>query len=162
MRNIRHPKWFLKSRLIRHDTINQRLPRNIRVSDIDFVLDNDGHFLFVEFKRAYDNDLDREASWDEMGKGQRRMYENLVKAGGGKITVALCKYWPKKDEADSLTDVLGFALMKLDGEGNIAVSQSFPAGEDGRRWGRYIDGWFQRTTEATCTTNSGGDAASTC
>ena len=93
-------------------------PRNISLSDIDvalgcwrqpFALDNNGHILLMEFSTTF-------WKWESLHVGQSRLYENLVKAGNGKIHAVLCFIHkvPYTEEICSKSDVKYFTPLGSD------------------------------------------------
>ena len=114
---------FAQGKMLNNIAWRKHLPRNITPSDIDFAIDNNGIILIVEFSSQTDR-------WDDLKRGQRLLYENLVWAGCGNIKAALAFIRPQPGvQIDTVRDVISFSLMCRQ-HGEIVKSQTF----SGKHW----------------------------
>ena len=91
------------------------LTRKIYPSDVDMIIsdnqggvvvDNGGRILFVEYSSNAQH-------WEQVKKGQRLLYRNIVRNGKGSQFAALCylRHRPVEERWDTVNDVLSFEIM---------------------------------------------------
>lgn len=131
---------YAAGKMLDHSLWRNELPRKITPSDIDMivhddsvvesnnmVVDNNGVILFVELSSKTDK-------WNELSRGQRLLYENLVWAGCGNIKAALCHINPEPGkQIDTVNDIISFSVMIRKGN-EIEKSRTFP----GRIWMKAV------------------------
>lgn len=112
---ILNEEAYTRGKMLDHAGWSDILPRLITPSDIDMVIDNAGRILFVEFSS-------KTCVWGHLARGQRLLYQNVVKAGGGKQTAALCHIKPEAGkQIDTVHDVIRFQVMYLK-NGELEIS----------------------------------------
>jgi hypothetical protein len=96
---------YIRGKMLDHSSWSKILPRNITPSDIDAVIDNNGKILLIELSS-------KTSRWEELAYGQRLLYQNMVKAGNGKIFAALAHHNAPGDRAiDTAKDIVAFTVM---------------------------------------------------
>lgn len=81
------------------------LPRNLRPTDGDMIIDNGGRILMVEYKAGI-------ASFAELNTGQKLLYKHFTENGKGTQAVMLCRYQQKHPEyICGIDDVISCQLM---------------------------------------------------
>lgn len=73
-------------------------PRGITPSDIDYVLESDGYFLFAEFNRG-------PGTFDAMSKGQRILYSNLCSLSPNCVVAVVGHNAPRDRAICTKTDI---------------------------------------------------------
>jgi hypothetical protein len=109
------------------------LPRGITGSDIDFVLDNNGHEIIGELTRTW-------SEWKEVTSAQRRVYEGLVRWGAPHVAV-LCRHEVNPDERRAISpklDVASFQPMLCDHR--LVVGRVF---RGNALWQAFVESWFR-------------------
>lgn len=124
------PQAYAQGKML--DNSGWKLPRRITPSDVDFVLDNNGFLLVGEFSS-------RHTEWHQLDFGQQLMYQNLVKAGQGRIVAALCKHnVPTMSQIRTDVDVKSFQVMSMEGQ-KLAIASVLP----GDKWLHFVTKvWF--------------------
>ena len=69
----KYGKCFVEYKHVKLEVFDEDLPRNCQASDVDFVADDDGRFLFQEWKDACHN---------ELHYAHHVLFENLSKLPG--------------------------------------------------------------------------------
>lgn len=117
------------------------LPRHITPSDIDMIMtdseltrnptafDNNGNVLLVEYSSKF-------CMWAGTSIGQRKLYQNLVKIGQGKIRAAIVKH-RDVEIIDGMLDALAFEVMEWK-DGDIVYSGKI----SGDEWPLYVQQFF--------------------
>jgi hypothetical protein len=106
---------------------NWKLARGITPSDVDFVVESGGCFLFAEFSRGC-------GSFDCLSKGQRMMYARL--ASRRSDIVVVCQHSVPSDRAiDTLADVEAATVYFDGGEGSVLVDNS--------QWQLIVEHWAE-------------------
>lgn len=123
---------YAQGKMLNHGGWNGVLPRLITPSDVDMVFDNNGKIIFIELSRV-------RSSWQEVTKGQRLLYENLIR--GGAHCACLCKHnVPAAIQIDTRYDVDSFQIMVWDY--GLVYSKTY----SGTLWEKFVsDGWFGST-----------------
>jgi hypothetical protein len=118
---------YIRGKMLDHSSWEKLLP--VTPSDIDFVFDNRGQRILLGELNS------KTARWDELKTGQRRLYEALVLAGGGKIWAACCRHRlpPPGIQIDTVKDVLEFQWMTQK-KGELYVSNVY----DGKDWPEFV------------------------
>lgn len=109
--------------MLDHSGWNGVLKRRITPSDCDMWIDFNGkRQLFVELKTTESL---------ELGTGQRRAYENLLKIGQGKIVVAVARVnTPPDRDIDTFRDVEAFQVW--------TVSEKWPTIYGADKWQQFV------------------------
>lgn len=109
--------------MLDHSAWNGKLKNGRSFSDIDMMLDCNGTVLLIELKL-------NSPRWYDLPTGQRRAYDNLVKAGNGKVIVACAKITPSPDKpVNTLTDIESFQVKT-----HKELSQILP----GSVWEKFV------------------------
>lgn len=74
---MRIPAQLRQQGLVRFDFLGDCLPGNAAPSDIDQVIERNGHFLVIECKRPNQS----------IGRGQQILFEQLLNLGRGRVRV---------------------------------------------------------------------------
>ena len=104
-------------------------------SDIDLCFDNNGSIIFADLSKTCD-------SWQQLGnalKGQRWLYESLIKCGPH--CAVLCKHSVAPEmgrQIDTLRDVDSFQVMVWDF--GPVLSPVY----DGTRWQAFVIMWMNQ------------------
>jgi hypothetical protein len=106
---------------------NWKLARGITPSDVDFVVESGGCFLFAEFSRGC-------GSFDCLSKGQRMMYARL--ASRRSDIVVVCQHSVPSDRAiDTLADVEAATVYFDGGECSVLIDNS--------HWQVIVEHWAE-------------------
>lgn len=123
---------YAQGKMLNHSSWNGILPRNGMPSDIDAVLDNNGDLLMIELSSNCEQ-------WFHLSFGQRTLYENLVRAGQGKIMAVLCRQvTPPGEKIDTVKNVVSFQPMWWDKD--IIIGKVYP----GEKWITYVQKWWNK------------------
>ena len=132
---VRHRARFAQQ--IEHNGWCDVLPRSITPSDIDVVFDNmmRSRTLFCEFSSAV-------FLWDGKEKGQRYLYQQLLKTNNYQNACVLCHHnVPIEKNVNSLRDVVSFHVMRAN-RGLIyflpSESEAFP----GTLWVDFVNSFY--------------------
>jgi hypothetical protein len=107
-----------------------RLPRGIMPTDIDWAVDDNGRFIFAEYKS-------NACTWSKVPVAQRLFFTRLVALGKGQIVAAVVQHHPAEgDDIDSVV-VEAFSLLRQTPMG-VQPSKVY----DGRLWAPYVTRWF--------------------
>lgn len=120
---------------------NGMLPRGITPSDVDLVFDSLGNILLTELSSQHER-------WEELERGQVRLYENFVRAGDGKIIAALCKHSVQGRAICTAGDIDSFQVMFLSGSPAFGFSPQVTAVVPGSFWQRFVCGWVDNPSKA--------------
>lgn len=107
-------------------------PSDIDLPPVDVVFDNRGAIIFCDFSISCDN-------WGDLGrslKGQRLLYEGLIKSGPH--CAVLCKHSVTPEigrQIDTLRDVDRFQVMFWDSEAVLSPIY------DGAYWQSFVTAW---------------------
>lgn len=114
---------YEQAKMLDHSGWNGVLKRRITPSDCDMWIDFNGkRQLFVELKTTESL---------ELGTGQRRAYENLLKIGQGKIVVAVARVnTPPDRDIDTFRDVEAFQVW--------TVSEKWPTIYGADKWQQFV------------------------
>jgi hypothetical protein len=113
---------------------NGLLPNKITPSDVDLCFDNNGSIIFADFSNNCDN-------WDRLDKklkGQRWLYESLIRHGPH--CAVLCKHSVAPEmgrKIDTLRDVERFQIMIWDFEPVLSPIYS------GEFWQHFVIAWMK-------------------
>lgn len=120
---------YAQGKMFDNSTWGCHLPRKITPSDIDLVIDNNGRFLFCEYKC----DISR---FSDLSIGQHIMYQNLVKNGDGNHFAACVRHVKPEQgvQINTVTHVLTFQLMMKLEDGRLVVSPVY----QGSQWIRAV------------------------
>ena len=119
---------YAQGKMLNHASWNGILPRRITPSDVDMVFDNAGRIIFIELERSC-------SRWQEVTRGQRLLYENLIKSGAH--CACLCKHSvPVPMQIDTRYDIESFEIMVWDY--GLVYSKIQP----GVYWKKFVCDWF--------------------
>ena len=96
---------YAQGKMLDHSSWQGILPRSITPSDGDAILDNNGLIMFWELSSHH-------AEWKSLDKGQRRLYENMVRGSNGlAIAVLLCHDTPQHSAIDTRAGIESFQVL---------------------------------------------------
>lgn len=125
---------YAQGKMLDHSSWNSILPRLITPSDIDMAIDNRGEILFIEVSSSTPN-------WYEIPKGQRRLYESLLRNSTGNQAAALVRHSvPKDRQINTRTDIDEFSIMANVSPRTPKTSDIFHGNE---RWQEFVTKWIE-------------------
>jgi hypothetical protein len=127
---ILHEQAYAQGKMLDHSGWSGKLPRKITPSDIDFVFDNRGSFLFGELTK---DDL----GWAGLNTGQQMLYQHLL--NGTSWIAVLCHHSvPSDRQIDTYADIDSFIPM-IWANGKMYQAERFVGVE---RWQKFVISWF--------------------
>lgn len=128
--NIRNLEQYQKFKFADHT--NWKLPRNIRPTDCDMLLDNAGKMLWVEFKSI-------RQGWYDLTTGQQGTLGSFLRLDPIRTTVAIC-WHQDKENFSSRDDIIEWQLIRSTSDGEIK-----PVIIQERLWlpGKYWATWVE-------------------
>ena len=100
---IHHIQAYAQGKMLDHKDWN--LPRNIKPSDIDMFIDNNGQLLFIELSSS-------KTAWQQIQDAQRKAYAAIVAMGrGGCMAVLATHNVPTDRQINTVKDINSFHLM---------------------------------------------------
>lgn len=135
---IYHEQAYAQGKMLKSDSWNGLLPRNITPSDIDLGFDSRGRFIVVEYSSSLDN-------WMDVQIGQRNFYWAVIshRDTAWPAIAVLCKHSvPHDQQIDTKTDVDGYSIM-FDRDGEMAL---LPVRADAKltadeKWEKLVVAW---------------------
>ena len=139
---IHNPELFLQTQIL--DYSGLKLPRNIKPSDSDMILDNAGEMLWCELKTY-------KCGFNDLSAGQGTLLRNFCRLNPQRAKVAIL--WTKKPEKFTGSnlgikccklpdDIIAFQTIRLE-ESEFEENWIINGWYAGYLWQRYLDRFYR-------------------